>query len=93
MTTATEDIKFAAEGWARSGCGLPCEIVVEDWRPTPLCCSRPVVVMSYGGHGDRTVYLGEYDTRKDANRAAGQFRRALHAAYDRERVKMGKGNG
>ncbi len=94
-------IKQAATEWAKSGCGLPCEVVVKDWRPTPLCCERLVVVLTFAeyryypetaqraGYGsiDGDAFLGEFSTRAEANRAAGQYRRHLYAAYDAAMVK------
>jgi hypothetical protein len=45
------------------------------------------VVVTFGGcTGNREVYCGEYDSKIDANRAAGQFRRHLHTVYDRELI-------
>lgn len=87
MTSNTEEIKTAAAGWAKTGYGLPCELLVQDWRPTSLCASRWVVVLTHGGYGNRTVYMGEFDSRKEANRAAGQYRRHLHTVYDRVRAE------
>lgn len=88
MTDEARAIVTAATGWAKTSYGLPCELVVEDWRPTPLCDSRIVVILTYGGSGNDRVYMGEFDNRKQANRAAGQYRRHLHAVYDRVKARQ-----
>lgn len=87
MTTESQAIVTAATGWAKTPYGLPCELVVEDWRPNQFCDSRWVVVLTCGGFGNERVYMGEFDNRKQANQAAGQFRRHLYAVYDRVKAK------
>lgn len=88
MTTQAQEIITAATGWAKLPYGLPCELQVQDWRPNQFCHSRWVVILTAGGaFGNRDVYMGEFDNRAQANRAAGQYRRHLHAVYDRVKAK------
>ena len=79
-----ETIKNIAAGWKRSRCGLPCEVAVRDCFPLPIPHSdrdsRWCVFLTFAPQHD--LFLGEYDSRAQANRAAGQFRRTLHQAYD-----------
>lgn len=87
--TVSEQIKAVATGWAKYPYGLPSEVLVQDWRPTPLCCARWVVVLTHTGYSydDAPEFLGEFYTRTEANRVAGQYRRHLHAVYDAARAK------
>lgn len=81
--TTAETIRNCAEGWAHYGF-LPSDIEVRDLFPLPIPHaahqSRWCIFLTFSPQHDR--YIGEYYTQTEANRAAGQFRRTLYAAYD-----------
>ena len=85
--SATEVVRKVAAGWARFPYGLPSECEVQDWKPTPLCCSRWVVVVTHTGwtHDDAPEFLGEFWTRREASQAANRWQKVMEAEYDKKR--------
>ncbi len=68
---------------------FPLPIAHED-RDARWCVQMTCAAMTYHATGaadgymslDAPAFLGEYDSREQANRAAGQFRRLMNATYD-----------
>jgi hypothetical protein len=77
--TTRSQLKTIAQNWKPYGC-LPCEVVVSD--AGCVGCPRPIVSVTFAGRGDRTEYLGEFDTGREAEHFAGRCEAVLDMAYE-----------
>jgi hypothetical protein len=67
-------------GWVRFGF-CPIELRAADWG-VPGCVRR-VLVATHCGHGDQDLFLGEYDSREELDRARRAYRGVITRTWNR----------
>ena len=78
--TINEILKTNVALWKPWGC-LGCTVVVSDLGSAG--CQRPCLVLTYSGRGDENTFLGEYDSRRTAQKIADRLNKRLGKLWEK----------